>query len=61
MTDPAITNVGGTAWAYSFTVPTNYTREVDFVFRGYVGASTNPTWFSHGKDWRLYMSTFVNP
>ena len=61
VTDPAITNVGGTAWAYSFTVPTNYTREVDFVFRGYVGASTNPTWFSHGKDWRLYMSTFVNP
>lgn len=59
VTDPAITNVGGTTWAYSFTVPTNYTREVDFVFRGYVGGSTNPTWFNHGKDWRLYMSTFV--
>ena len=61
VTDPAITNVGGTTWSYAFTVPTNYAQEVDFVFRGYVGGSTNPTWFSHGKDWRLYMSTFVTP
>ena len=61
VTDPALTNLSGTTWAYSFTVPTNYSREVDFVFRGYLDGSTNLTWFSHGKDWILYMSTFVEP
>ena len=61
VTDPALTNLGGTTWGYSFTVPTNYSREVDFVFRGHLDGSTNLTWFSHGKDWILYMSTFVEP
>ena len=61
VTDPAMTNVAGTTWAYSFTVPTNYSRDVDFVFRGYLDGSTNLTWFSHGKDWILYMSTLVSP
>ena len=61
VTDPAMTNAGGTTWTYSFTVPAHYSRDVDFVFRGHLDGSTNITWFSHGKDWILYMSTLVNP
>ena len=61
VTDPPMTNAGGTVWQYAFPVPTNYSVRVDWVFRGQTNGSFTTNWYSPGIDWRAFMSTLVNP
>ena len=61
VTDPPMTNSGGTVWAYTFTVPTNCSKRVDWVFRGQTNGSAAYIYFSHGADWHAWIDPFVNP
>lgn len=61
VTDPRMTNAGGTVWQYAFPVPTNRSTRIDWVFRGQTNGSFATNWYSPGIDWKAFMSTYVNP
>ena len=52
--DRAMTNTSGTLWEYAFTVPSNRTVSVDWVF------NNGTLWYSAG-DWRAFMSPYYIP
>ena len=53
---PAMTNTAGTVWEYAFTVSTNYSKSIDWVFTD--GAGT--TWYSYG-NWHAFMAPYYSP
>jgi len=61
VTDPQMTNTGGTVWEYTFPVPTNYSISVDWVFRGQTNGSFETNWYSPNADWKAFLDSFVNP
>lgn len=54
VTEPPMTNTSGTLWEYSFTVPSNRSVSVDWVF------NNGSTWYSAG-DWRAFMAPYYSP
>lgn len=52
---PAMTNTAGSTWEYAFTVSTNYSLSIDFVFTDAAGA----TWYSEG-NWHAFMAPYYN-
>ncbi|HOU21427.1 MAG TPA: hypothetical protein PKX16_04315, partial [Kiritimatiellia bacterium] len=52
---PAMTNIGGSVWSYAFTVPTNYSVSIDWVFTD----GTGSTWYSYG-NWHAFMAPYYN-
>lgn len=52
---PAMTNTAGTVWEYAFTVSTNYSASIDWVFTDGAGS----TWYSYG-NWHAFMAPYFN-
>ena len=53
---PAMTNTAGTVWEYAFTVSTNYSKSIDWVFTDGAGS----TWYSSG-NWHAFMAPYYSP
>lgn len=52
---PAMTNITGSIWEYTFDIPEEYTLCVDWVFTD----GTASTWYSLG-DWHAFMAPYFN-
>jgi hypothetical protein len=59
--DLPMTNTAGTVWEYTFTVVSNATVSVNWVFNGYLDGETTLTWYSPNADWKAFLDSFVNP
>ena len=56
---PAMTNTSGTIWEYAFSIPTNYSVSVDWVFTTLPTTDVG-TWYSPA-NWHAFMYPFVHP
>lgn len=56
---PAMTNTTGTIWEYAFSIPTNYSVSVDWVFTT-LPTTDAGTWYSPA-NWHAFMYPFVHP
>lgn len=59
--DRPMTNIGGTVWQLAFTVPTNHTLSINFVFNGNVPPGGGQFWDSEsssplGRLWRAFIA-----